>query len=174
MNETRVNSAEPLNVEVAVASADVRGEYRYTLMRTWDATAEPLVFILLNPSTADALQDDPTIRRCIGFAKRWGFGGIVVVNLYAYRATKPRDMLAAIDPVGPDNDRIFAEVVAGMTVVAAWGTNARRERVATVRELIAVNTRLLALEITKYGHPRHPLYVLGEAQPVQWPAPLTP
>jgi hypothetical protein len=136
--------------------------------------SEPLVFILLNPSTADASRDNPTIRRCNGFAKRWGFGGIVVVNLYAYRATKPRDMLAADDPIGPDNDRIITEVVDGTTVIAAWGTNARRERVAEVLELIRGTTRLLAVEITKYGHPRHPLSVLGEAQPVPWPRRLVP
>jgi hypothetical protein len=154
-----------------VASADVRGDYRYTLARTWEASTEPLAFILLNPSTADATEDDPTIRRCVGFAKRWGYGGILVVNLYAYRATKPRDMLAAEDPVGPDNDRILAEVLEGRTVVAAWGTNARRERVSEVLALIPQSARLLALEVTKYGHPKHPLYVHGEVQPVPWPAP---
>lgn len=173
MTESRAYREEPVDIGVTEASADVRGDYRYTLTRTWDSSAEPLVLILLNPSTADASQDDPTIRRCIGFAKRWGFGGIVVVNLYAYRATKPRDMLAADDPVGPDNDRIIAEVVDGNTVVAAWGTNARRERVAEVLELIPRTTQLLALEITKNGHPRHPLFVLGEAQPVPWPALLS-
>lgn len=167
---------DPSNEEPAgagVGGADVRGDYRYTLTRTWNASAEPLVFILLNPSTADASQDDPTIRRCIGFAKRWGFGGIIVVNLYAYRATKPRDMLAADDPIGPDNDRVIAEVLARRTVVAAWGTNARHERVAEVLALIPESARLLALEITKLGHPRHPLYVHGAAQPVPWPAQVT-
>lgn len=173
MTEPRTHREEPPDINVGEGSADVRGDYRYALKRTWDSSLEPLVFILLNPSTADASQDDPTIRRCIGFAKRWGFGSIVVVNLYAYRATKPRDMLAADDPVGPDNDQIIAEVVVGNTVVAAWGTNARRERVAEVLELIPRPTRLLALEITKYGHPRHPLYVRGAAEPVPWPAPLS-
>jgi hypothetical protein len=172
MTESRAYHEEPVDIEISAASADVRGDYRYTLTRTWDSSAEPLVFILLNPSTADASQNDPTIRRCIGFAKRWGFGGIVVVNLYAYRARNPRDMLAADDPVGTDNDRIIAEVVDGNTVVAAWGTNARHERVAEVLELIPRTKRLLALEITKYGHPRYPLYVLGEAQPLPWPASL--
>lgn len=152
------------------ASADVRGEHRYSLTRTWDPSAKHLVFILLNPSTADAMQDDPTIRRCIGFANRWGFGGIVVVNLYAYRATKPRDMLAAADPVGPENDRIIAEIVEGKTVVAAWGTLAKHQRVAEVLALLPAATQLLALEITKYGHPRHPLYVRGESLPVAWPS----
>lgn len=173
MTDTRAFSEGPADAEVGGASADVRGDYRYTLTRTWNASAEPLVFILLNPSTADASQDDPTIRRCVGFAKRWGFGGIVVVNLYAFRAAKPRDMLAAIDPIGPDNDRILTEIVNGRTVVAAWGTNARRERVAEMLTLIQGTARLLALEITKFGHPRHPLYVHREAQPVPWPAPLT-
>lgn len=170
VTESRVDREDPVDIPVGGSAADVRGDYRYTLTRTWDSSAEPLVFILLNPSTADASQDDPTIRRCIGFAKRWAFGGIVVVNLYAYRATKPRDMFAADDPVGPDNDRIIAQVVEGKTVVAAWGANARRERFGEVLELIPGTARLLALQITKKGHPRHPLYVLGEAQPVPWPA----
>lgn len=170
MPDSRTDHKEPADMAAGAASADVRGDYRYKLTRTWDPGAEPLVFILLNPSTADASQDDPTIRRCMGFAKRWGFGSIVVVNLYAYRATKPRDMLAVDDPIGPDNDRIIAEAVEGNTVVAAWGTNARPERVAEVLQLIPRTAELLALEITKDGHPRHPLYVLGEAQPVPWPA----
>ena len=172
MTESLASSEEPVETENGRASADVRGNYRYTLTRTWDSSAEALVFILLNPSTADASQDDPTIGRCIGFAKRWGFGGIVVLNLYAYRATKPRDMLAADDPVGPENNRVITEVATGQTVVAAWGTNARRERVTEVLALLPATTRLLALEVTKFGHPRHPLYVHGEAQPVPWPAPL--
>ena len=157
-----------LGSEAGEASADVRGDYRYTLVRTWNSTAEPLVFILLNPSTADASQDDPTIRRCIGFAKRWGFGGIVVVNLYAYRATKPRDMLAAEDPIGPENDRILGETVSGKTVVAAWGTNAQRERVTKVLQLIPASTRLLALEITKFGHPRQEGDLLGSVLVEVW------
>lgn len=81
------------------------GTYRYWLCREWSPGLDSLVWLMLNPSTADATQDDPTIRRCMGFARRWGYGGITVVNLYAYRATNPRDLLTAADPVGPENDR---------------------------------------------------------------------
>lgn len=152
------------------STADVRGDYRYTLTRTWDADTEPIVFMMLNPSIADASQDDPTIRRCIGFAKREGFGGIIVVNLYAFRATDPRAMLAAADPIGPENDRIITDTVDGLTVVAAWGVNAEPHRVASVLAMLPQRTRLRALGVTKDGHPRHPLYVRGDAPLIEWPA----
>lgn len=155
--------------DITESTADVRGAYRYKLTRTWEPDTEPLVFVMLNPSTADASQDDPTIRRCIGFAKRWGFGGIVVVNLYAFRATDPKEMLAAVDPVGPENDRVLADTADGLTVVAAWGVNASLERVDAVRALMP--GRLLALGVTKDGHPRHPLYVRADARLIDWPVP---
>src|SRR4028119_2392792 len=78
--------------------------YRYALWRTWDAARPPVAFVLLNPSTADARRDDPTIRRCANFARTWGFGGLEVVNLFAFRATHPTDLKCAADPVGPQND----------------------------------------------------------------------
>lgn len=152
------------------ATAEIVGDYRYSLTRTWDFGVTRCVFLMLNPSTADALQDDPTIRRCIGFAKREHFGGIEVLNLYAYRATNPRDMLAAADPVGPENDRILAERTVGRTVIAAWGVNAAATRVATVLELLPSTVKLFALGATRDGHPRHPLYVRGDAPLIQWPS----
>ncbi len=150
------------------ATADVRGAYRYTLIRTWDSGLEPVVFVMLNPSMADATLDDPTIRLCVSFAKREGLGGVVIVNLYAYRATDPRVMFAAADPVGPDNDRVILEVTTGRTVIVAWGHHAKSTRVAGVLGLLP--SRVFALGVTRGGHPRDPLYVRGDAPLVSWPA----
>lgn len=80
------------------------GAYRYALRRTWDPARPAALFVGLNPSTADAERDDPTTRRCVRFARDWGFGGLLVGNLFAYRATRPRDLRAAAEPVGPEND----------------------------------------------------------------------
>ena len=137
------------------------GTYRYSLTRTWDCM--PMVgWIMLNPSTADADQDDPTIRKCIGFAKRWGCGGIHVVNLFAFRATDPSALDAADDPVGPRNDANLMDVfVRCERVVAAWGTGGSRfGRGRHLMRLVeACGQKLDALRLTKDGHPGHPLYV---------------
>ncbi len=148
----------------ATISAD--GVYRYTLSRVWDETLPNLNFIMLNPSTADADLDDPTIRRCIGFGQRDGYGGIQVVNLYAFRATKPSEMLAAIDPVGPDNDAAWLQI--NGDVVAAWGANAKQDQ---VNRAIGVFQELKCLGVTKDGHPRHPLYIRGDQPIIPWSAP---
>lgn len=114
----------------------------------------------LNPSTADAARDDPTIRRCIGLARRWGFGGITVVNLFAFRATKPADLKTAFDPVGPRNDSTIRKVIHGVPVIAAWGTHGGfggRDR--AVLKLLCGHPRVFTMGLTKQGHPRHPLYV---------------
>lgn len=142
----------------AVISED--GRYRYSLWRAWDRSLEPLTFVMLNPSTADANVDDPTIRRCIGFAKRDGFGGVRVVNLYAFRATQPKDMFRAIDPVGPLNNDYFNFGTAA-TVIAAWGAHARPNRVRDVMRLLRERT-VYCLGTTKDGSPRHPLYVRAD------------
>jgi hypothetical protein len=140
--------------------------YRYQLRRVWDEG--PLVsFIGLNPSTADETVDDPTIRRCIAFAQRWGYGGLVMVNLFAFRATDPRNMRAAADPVGPLNDR-HLEAVYWETamLVAAWGAHGSyRGRDAEVIRLLGT---MLALGFTKGGHPRHPLYVRADTPLVEF------
>lgn len=149
--------------EFISATADIRGEYRYALTRVWDAALPMITFVLLNPSTADALQLDPTLRRCVSFAKREGHGGMVILNLYAYRTKDPKTMMAATDPVGPDNDRVLADVTG--TVVAGWGMNADPARVARVSALLP---RLHALGVTKDGHPRHPLYVPADAPLIEW------
>lgn len=151
------------------ASISACGQYRYRLTRTWDSGACALPIVMLNPSIADAAIDDPTIGRCISFAKREGFGGIAVTNLFAFRASAPGDMKAAEDPVGPDNNEVLAAAFAdaahlGIPVLAAWGTNGEfQDRDAHVRDLArAAGARLVCLGRTTSGHPRHPLYVRGD------------
>lgn len=150
------------------------GQYRYTLQRRWDHIKIPLAtFVMLNPSTADADNDDPTIRRCIGFAKALGWGGIQVVNLYALRSTDPKALWTAADPVGPDNDKHLTDVaqwadIASAPLIAAWGANARPDRVTAVLALPHFD-RLTALGVTNKGAPRHPLYLPNSARPTRWP-----
>lgn len=151
------------------------GQYRYQLTRRW-ADGNAAIFLMLNPSTADAEQDDPTIRRCIGYARHWGYGGLMVFNLYAYRTAKPADLFKAADPVGPDNDawlRAMADVAVDehAPIVAAWGVNARRERVAELCRMRGMAQQLRALDTTKDGHPRHPLYLLAGLTPRPWEMP---
>lgn len=144
------------------------GRYRYSLWRVWDPSAEHLVFIMLNPSTADAETDDPTIRRCIGFARDRGFGGIEVLNLYAFRATDPRDLFRAVDPVGRDNDEYLATPLLTSTVIPAWGAHAKPERAAAVLAMLAGH-RVFSLGVTQSGAPRHPLYVRADQPFVPYP-----
>lgn len=143
------------------------GQYRYALGRYW-APGQWVVLVGLNPSTADAEQDDPTIRRCVTFAKDWGYAGLVMLNLFAFRATKPAGMMRAADPVGPENDRWLTMMRgdAGVTTVAAWGTGgAFRGRDAEVRRLLP---DLHYLRLTKDGHPAHPLYLPATLRPIPW------
>jgi hypothetical protein len=149
--------------EFIPSTADIRGDYRYTLTRVWHPVLPVITFVLLNPSTADEVQLDPTLRRCVGFAKREGFGGMLILNLYAFRTKDPKVMMAATDPIGPDNDRVLASATG--TVVAGWGTNADPARVA---EAVALLPPLRALGVTMKGHPQHPLYVPANAPLVQW------
>lgn len=131
-----------------------------------------VVFLMLNPSTADAMQNDPTVARCCTFTKRWGYRRLLVVNLFALRSTDPRALSTADDPVGSENDnfimRAAREGTRGM-VVAAWGANvtAHLGRTSAVISLLErEKIDLYALARTKEGHPKHPLYVKGDAQPI--------
>jgi hypothetical protein len=135
------------------------GRFRYRLGRRW-AEGPTVAFVLLNPSTADAERDDPTIRRCIDFARRLGFGGLEVVNLYAYVATDPEELRRAGYLVGPEDDEHIRAVVAGCEkVVLAWGSHAaRRERPGEVlRVLREAGVAPYCLRVTGSGHPEHPL-----------------
>jgi hypothetical protein len=137
------------------------GTFRYRLLRKWGC-GSPLLFVMLNPSTADAEEDDPTIRRCVKFAQAHDYGALEVVNLFAYRATDPKDLRRAGYPVGPENDHHIAEAVRDSAgVCVAWGANAAGlERPGIVlRQLrdLGVNRRLFCLRVTRGGYPQHPL-----------------
>lgn len=170
MDERTLFDASPVNRGARFSPCRT---WRYALWREWDTQLSPMVVIGLNPSTADETQDDPTIRRCIGFAKSWGFGSLYMLNLYAFRATKPLDMVQSDDPVGPDSDAAFLRYCAKADLVlAAWGALTVRwrprvqwqQRIAHVRDLL--DQDLHCLGMTSDGSPRHPLYVKGDTQPV--------
>lgn len=170
------------------ATLSICGTYRYRLSRQWNQGLDVsgrgvwyddirwATFIMLNPSTADAEVDDPTIRRCVGFAQEFGCNGLLVANLYAYRATNPRDLWSVdfAQRVGPDNDRHITSCATlaretGGPVIAAWGANAEAKRVEQVLALPGVGG-LSALGVTKGGQPRHPLYLRGDSMPLPWPS----
>lgn len=145
------------------------GRYRSSLGRSWDNSKEAALFIMLNPSTADASVDDPTIRRCMGFARRWNLGGILVVNLFQLRATDPAALLTQTDLNPPGADDTIANLMAYTdTVIAAWGALSKRlsYRAAEVAAIARKrDKRLYHLGLTKDGSPRHPLYLRGDASP---------
>lgn len=159
----------------AIFSRD--GYYRYRLERTVGSSAfghDPAVaFIMLNPSTADATLDDPTIRRCIGFARAWGYAKLIVGNAYAWRSTDPAGLwIAGPGPVGPDNDTHLEQIARDAElVVCAWGANIKPERAAAVRAVIERAGRTPhALKLTKAGIPGHPLYLRADLRAFPWSA----
>jgi hypothetical protein len=141
------------------------GTYRYALWRDWDEGAPTVLFIALNPSTADHRRDDPTIRRCMGFARDWGFGRLVVANLFAYRTSEPARLRLADAPIGPRNDRWLGRLASDASLVlAAWGIHGDYlDRAEQVRSRLP---GLHCLGTTMGGSPRHPLYVRRDARPV--------
>lgn len=144
------------------------GVYRYLLWRRWDKSLPRALFIMLNPSTADAEIDDPTIRRCMGFARAWGLGGIRVVNLYPFRATKPADLWRAPFPRGQGNlSAIERAIDTDGISVAAWGAHGREAQVRETRNLFyELGEPLYALRLTLDGHPAHPLYLPATLTPI--------
>lgn len=139
--------------------------YRYALWRIWDDTKPYAMFIGLNPSTADEKEDDPTIRRCISFAEDWGYGGLCMANLFAFRATDPAVMFNAEQPIGDENDIWLQRLGqrAGI-VVAAWGNDGcYMDRSKVVRALFS---SLHYLKLNKSGEPAHPLYQPRSAKPI--------
>ena len=140
------------------------GAYRYELRRIWDSSLPILLWVSLNPSTADHINDDPTNRRIAGFSKTWGYGGYVLANLFAYRAISPKTLKQAPDPIGPDNDKHLKKLSrAAAHTICAWGNHgALLQRAAKVLPLL---DRPLALGITKQHQPLHPLYCPADRQP---------
>lgn len=141
--------------------------WRYELRRVWDE--KPLcAFIGLNPSTADETHDDPTVRRCIGYAVRWGYGGLIMLNIFAYRSTDPRRLAEVLDPVGPRNDEfILSGVAEAEMTVAAWGVYGNWQRRGDWVRAMLGDRALHALGLTKSGEPRHPLYLRADAVPAR-------
>ena len=146
-------------------------KYRYSLTRSWDETGPRVLFIMLNPSTATEMQNDPTIERCERRARALGFGAFRATNIFAWRETDPRKMRATGDPVGNANDAVIREGAAWADrIVAGWGTHgAHLERGRTVEALLRATGRPVHhLGLTKDGHPRHPLYIAYAQQPERW------
>ena len=140
-------------IRTAVISKD--GVYRYQLYREWDADLPAILFVMLNPSTADGTSDDPTIRRVVNFAKSWGYGRVYVANLFAFRSTDPKGLRSARDPVGPENVEIVADLVSKASrTVYAWG-NGRAEP-EWLRSLVRTP---YCIQTGKHGVPKHPLFM---------------
>lgn len=154
---------------VSTAEVSPDGRYRYALQRTWAPGRPGMLWVLANPSSADAAADDPTLRRCVRFAHDHGCGGLAVVNLWAWRATRPDDLAAAVDPVGPDNDGWIATSSRQVDgpVVLGWGVQADQLRVASVLALLGDRAKH-CLGLTRDGHPRHPLYVRADTRLRPW------
>ena len=157
-------------------------QYRYELWRIWDHEKPRVLFIMLNPSTADDCNDDPTIRRCIGFAKRYGFGGLHVCNLFALRATNPQELYQANNPYGPDNHyhvRKVAILQCNKSVICAWGNHgslhgAGDNMLWNFKNLWGVDGGVKArcFGLTKKGQPKHPLYLKSNEELVDMRAPM--
>ena len=145
--------------------------YRYSLTRIWAPAGPKVLFVMLNPSTATEVQNDPTVERCERRARALGFGGFRVANIFAFRATDPRVMRAEADPIGPGNDTAIAQSAPWADrIICAWGTHgAHLDRGAQVSALLrATDQPLYHLGLTKAGHPTHPLYIAYDRQPAPW------
>ena len=129
--------------------------YRYQLSRSWDDEKESVLFIMLNPSTADSNIDDPTIRRVVNFAKTWGFGSVHVANLYAFRSTDPKGLKNVFDPVGSDNIEYVRELVGKVNkVVYAWGN--KKTEPEWLREIVNIP---YCIDVSINNIPKHPLFL---------------
>lgn len=154
---------------------DPTGTYRYRLSRSWDEGLAQICWVMLNPSTATASVDDPTISRVVGFSRSWGYGSVSVINLFALRTPRPEQLKTATDPVGPDNDQIIIDTTSETDrVVVAWGNHGSLQNPATgvsrAREVKTLLERAgvasLCLGHTNRGEPRHPLYLAGSTTPL--------
>ena len=145
--------------------------YRYTLTRHFAAIGRKgrVAFVMLNPSTADANNDDPTVRRCVGYAYDWGFADLEILNMFAYRSTDPENLFKATDPIGPENDQWIVKKLRTVDlVVCAWGAHPTViHREPRVLELIEIAGKTpTCLKRSDAGHPCHPLYLKKTLKPV--------
>ncbi|WP_323783978.1 DUF1643 domain-containing protein [Thalassovita sp.] len=148
--------------------------YRYRLTRIWDPAGRKALFIMLNPSTATEIQNDPTVERCERRARTLGFGAFAVTNIFAWRDTDPKHLRAAKYPIGPENDRILTESCDWADqIIAGWGSHGdHRGRGTYVASLLREQGHpVYHLGLTKAGHPRHPLYIAYRQQPQLWDIP---
>jgi hypothetical protein len=156
-------------IKGAVISRD--GVFRYALWRYWGTGRRIVCFVMLNPSTGDASLDDPTIRRCISFAQLWGYDGLVIVNLHAFRSSEPKDLRLAVDSIGPLN-RFFVGIAVNEAelIICAWGNHGAYQ--AQDAEMLTWLRRfkLSALRISRDGFPGHPLYIERDAKILQFPS----
>ncbi len=146
--------------------------YRFSLTRVWDVALPTVLFIMLNPSKATELQNDPTIERCERRARALGFGAFRAMNIFAWRETDPKAMRRANTPIGDENDRLLCGSIPWADqIVAGWGTHgAHLDRGRAVEALLRdAGAQLHCLGLTKDGHPRHPLYISYATQPQLWP-----
>lgn len=155
------------------------GQHRYRLWREWDQARPSVAFVMLNPSTADAMEDDPTIRKCVGFAKRWGYGRIDVVNLWSYRSTDWRGVLGCPEPSPRENHAAWVDTFADvLDIIAAWGAHrqaiAKKPFVGYHPDLVrlARGRTIRCLGRSKSGEPRHPLMLAYDTEREPWAAPV--
>lgn len=149
----------------AIFSEDRR--YRYVLWRIWDKSKPKVMIVGLNPSTADETMNDPTINRCINFAKLWGYGGLYVLNLFAFRATLPKDLRKAEDPISDKNDdyiKSYAKLCD--KVVCAWGNNGSYNKRG--QKVLLYLDNAYYIKLNKSGEPAHPLYLKKDLKPVKF------
>ena len=140
------------------------GLYRYELRRIWQPKIGLVCWVMLNPSTADANSDDPTIRRCMGYTARWGYGGIIVVNEFGLRAKDPRELYKSDDPIGPENDEYIKKASAeAVLTIVAWGN--RGNYLGRDKIVLPMLTDPHYLALTKNGSPWHPLYLKKDLKP---------
>ena len=150
---------------------DKTRKYRYVLSRQWGANDNNFAnFVLLNPSTADEGKDDQTIRRCINLTKSWKYDGFYVTNLFAFRTRHPKILKKSTEPIGEENDKYLKQIAKkSKIVVIAWGTHGNfLKRDEDVLKLISSIKAPYCLEITKYGHPKHPLTIRSTAKPIKY------
>jgi len=146
--------------------------YRYTLQRVWEPEKPLVSFIGLNPSTATEVENDPTVRRCIGYALAWGYGGMRMLNAFGLRSTDPRGLKQIDDPVGPENDRWLRDMTKDVALtVACWGVhaewNGRHQQI--LKLMRTANRTIHCLGVTLAGYPKHPLYLKSSLQPTEFP-----
>jgi len=145
--------------------------YRYLLTRIWEPEGRKALFIMLNPSTATEVQNDPTVERCERRARALGFGGFRVTNIFAWRDTDPKAMRAAAEPIGAANDATIAQSCdLADQIIAAWGAHgAHLQRGAAVEAVLRATGRpVFHLGLTQAGHPKHPLYIAYTQRPERW------